>query len=370
MCFLLAGNVVKAADESLQEMVQETVQGLKEISGSSKKYILSDESLFQAGNSVCDWAALGMAVSGEQEAYGDYLERLEEYVEESYRQKDCLDSVKATPYHTSVLTVLALGGNPLEFGKDVKGNSINLLADGTYNFKGDSLGAQGISGYIYALIALDAKAYEIPEGADYSREDILEAILEKQSENGGFSISGTGDDIDITAMALQALAPYKEQEQVKAGIDKALNWLATQMTPYGTFCCGSMETCESTAQVILAACALDLEIDDKFQKDGITPWDGLQEFRLADGTYVHTLAEKEGNLIATEQALLALEAVQLRETQNKWILDFTEYEMSEEQYATKDVPEMESIIGVVIVVATVMAVIAKKKKEKGKKEYV
>ena len=343
---------------------------LKAISGSSKKYILSDENVFQAGNSICDWVALGMAVSGEKEAYGEYLERFEEYVEESYRQKDCLDLVKATLYHTSILTILALGGNPLEFGRDAKGKSINLVADGTYHFKGDSLGAQGISGYIYALIALDANAYEIPKGAAYSREEILEAILEKQSENGSFSFSGTGDDIDITAMALQALAPYKEQEKVKVSIEKALNWLVNEMTPYGTFCCGSVETCESTAQVILAVCALDLEMGERFQKDGITPWEGLQEFRQADGTYVHTLEEKEGDLIATEQALLALEAVQVRETQNKWIFDFTEHKISENQHVTKDIPEIESIAGAVIVAAVFMVVIVTKKKEKGKKEYV
>ncbi len=370
MAVILQENIVNAEDISLQERVTETVQGLKEISDSTKNYVLSDESVFQAGNTVCDWAAIGMAISGEKEAYGTYLEGMEKYVEESYREKDGLDSVKATPYHTSVLTILALGGNPLEFGTDAKRNNINLVADGTYDFKGDSLGAQGLSGYIYALIALDAKTYEVPQGATYSREQILNAILEKQSENGGFSISTTGEEVDITAMALQALAPYKEQERVKIAIEKALDWLEKQMTPYGTFCCGTVETCESTAQVILAICALDLEMDSSFQKAGITPWDGLQEFRLENGTYVHTLEEEDGDFIATEQALLALEAVMLRETENRWLLDFTEYEMPKEQNVTEDIPRTGCAAGMVIIAAVIMVVMIKHKKEKGKNEYV
>lgn len=364
---MLQEHIAIAENRNVQESIVKTVQGLKEISGSEKNYVLSDKNVFQAGNSICDWAAIGMAISGEKEAYKDYLERMEKYVKSSYREQNGLDFVKATPYHTSILTILALGGNPLEFGTDAKGNAINLLADGTYNFKGDSLGEQGLSGYIYALIALDAKAYEIPKDATYSREQIVNSILEKQSKNGGFSVSTAGEDVDMTAMALQALAPYKEQERVKTAIDRALDWLEQQMTPYGTFCCGNTETCESTAQVILALCALDLNMEGRFQKDGITPWEGLQEFRLTDGTYVHTPKESTGDFIATEQALLALEAVMLRETENKWILDFEEYEMPKEQNITNDTLATRSIwIAMVLTVSIIVMV----KRKKEKKEYV
>jgi len=359
-----------AERNEIGEMIAETVQGLKEISGSTKKYVLADEEVFQAGSSICDWIAIALAFSGEKDAYGDYLERLEAYVTDSYKEKGCLDEVAATTYQKCVLTILALGGDPLAFGKDAEGNNINILSEGTYYFTNDSLGAQGITGYIYALTALDTKNYPVPEDAVYTREDIIGAILKNQSEEGGFSLSGNGNDVDITAMTLQALAPYKEDTEVKTAIEKALEWLSEEMTQYGTFVSGNAESCESTAQVIQAMCALDMDItgEERFQKNGMTPWDGLKQFRLEDGTYVHTLEEQKGNLIATEQALLALEAVQARENQDRWLLDYSTYELSSEQCADGNggmtVILVGMVIAVILVVGSVYVVMMKKGKKK------
>lgn len=361
MGFIFTRNMqIEAALESgqteateLDAMILETAQGLKELTGSSKKYVLSDEKILKAGSSVSDWIAVALAFSGEEEAYAVYLERLENYVTTSYCEQGCLDMVEATPYQRMVLTVLALGGDPAVFGSDADGNSINLLADGTYYFSGDSLGTQGLSGYIYALLALDAMGHEVPEDAAFTREDIIAAILKAQSEDGGFSQDGYGSDVDITAMVLQALAPYQKQEEVKYAVDQALNWLSEEMTLYGTFVSGSAESCESTAQVILAMCALglDVENDSRFQKNGMTPWEGIKVFRLSDGTYVHTLEEEEGNLIATEQALLALEAVELRRTEDRWIFDFRNYEMpkSGKSAVTENAAIAVFVVGIVAI---------------------
>lgn len=365
-------DIVAQADTETAEldgMIAKTVQGLKEISGSTKKYVLSDAEVFEAGSSICDWIAIALAFSGETDAYGDYLERLEAYVTDSYKEKGGLDEVAATPYQRCVLTILALGGEPQAFGKDAEGNPINMLSEGTYYFKGDSLGAQGITGHIYALLALDTKNYQLPEDAVYTRETMIRSILENQSEDGGFSLSGNGNDVDITAMALQALAPYKEQQEVNTAIEKALEWLSGEMTQYGTFVSGTSETCESTAQVIQAMCALELEVtgDERFQKNGMTPWEGMQQFRLEDGTYVHTLEEQNGNLIATEQALLALEAMQVRESQERWLLDYSTYELSKEQCADENSGMPVVIVEIVILVvlmAGISVVIVRKKKGK------
>lgn len=47
--------------------------------------------------------------------------------------------------------------------------------------------------------------------ARYSRQDMLDAIVSAQLPDGGFSLGGGAMDVDITAMALQALAPYQQQ---------------------------------------------------------------------------------------------------------------------------------------------------------------
>lgn len=71
-----------------------------------------------------------------------------------------------------------MGGDPTRIGADENGSPINLIADGTYDRgKTVSLGRQGITGWIWGLIALDAMRYEIPNGAYYSRDDIITEIL-------------------------------------------------------------------------------------------------------------------------------------------------------------------------------------------------
>ncbi len=85
-----------------------------------------------------------------------------------------------------------------------------------------------------------------------------------------------------------------------------MKWLAGRQKSNGGF--GS---CETTSQVILALCALgrDPASDSAFQKAGKSPVDGLLSFRVSGG-FAHT-AEGARNDMATEQALLACEAVGL-----------------------------------------------------------
>lgn len=80
------------------------------------------------------------------------------------------------------------------------------------NGKG-SLGRQGINGLIWGLITLDSMYYEIPEGAYYSRDDIIVQILGLQLADGGWALTGSVSDPDITAMTLQCFAPYYNSEK-------------------------------------------------------------------------------------------------------------------------------------------------------------
>ena len=86
----------------------------------------------------------------------------------------------------------------------------------------DKVVSQGINGAVYALIALDSKEYNSDLRAKY-----LEFILEKQHADGGFGLSDDSD-IDVTAMTLQALANYSDDENVQNVIRKALQYLDVQ----------------------------------------------------------------------------------------------------------------------------------------------
>lgn len=157
-----------------------------------------------AGDSVSDWLAVASGRAGLQRP--DYLRDLESYVTSMYRENGGLDRIKATEWHRITLAVLAQGGDPTAFGRDREGKPIDLVAEGTYNWsRSRSLGAQGLNGWIFALITLDSGGFAVPEGAAYTREDMRRAILSAQTEEGAFGLSAGTADVDITAMALQAL---------------------------------------------------------------------------------------------------------------------------------------------------------------------
>ena len=286
--------------------------------------LLSDHEQLPAGSSLSDWTAIAFYLAGAEDDYDSYRSALEDYVSESYRQNGCIDRVKATEYQRIALAALAVGADPTEFGKDADGKEIDLIADGTYNFIGESPGKQGLNGWIFALIALDAGNFKVPEDAKYTRETMISEILSAQEENGGFGLSGGSPDVDITAMALQALSPYLDREDVKAAAERALNWLSGQLSESCTFSSFGSETSESSSQVIIALCSLgiDPENDARFAKNGTNVLAALEDYRREDGGYAHTKDQDKSDYMATQQALLALIASDRLKAGQPRIYDF------------------------------------------------
>jgi hypothetical protein len=173
---------------------------------------------------------------------------------------------------------------------------------------------QGINGPIWALIAFDCYGYAIPENPNaadqVTREKLIAYILEKQLEDGGWALSGTKADPDITGMAIQSLAPYyNTNAEVKAAVDKALDCLSALQYDNGGF--GSIDgTCsESCAQVIVALTALGInpETDARFVKNGVSVLDAMCLFAVEGGGFEH-IPSGGLNGMATEQGQYALAA--------------------------------------------------------------
>ena len=337
--------------------------------------LLTEEN-FPAGSSVSDWTALAMARAGIADDYAGYLMRLQAYVEEQYQENGGLHEVKATEYHRIALTAAALGGDPTAFGTKPDGTAIDLVADGTYNWQGENeLGAQGLNGWIFALLAMDAVGSEVPADARYSRQDMLDAIVSAQLPEGGFSLGGGEMDVDITAMALQALAPY--QEQYQEVIDAALNALSAVQTVTGGFESWGAQSSESCAQVLLALCELDVdpEADERFQKADGNVIDALLAFRLADGSFAHQLGG-QADAMAGEQTMQALTAMALRQQGGGRFFDLTDvHPVQLETTSDTDTAETPAesggsfpVLPVVLIVIAVAAValvlVLKKKREK------
>ena len=336
--------------------------------------LLTEEN-FPAGSSVPDWTALAMARAGIADDYAGYLVRLQAYVERQYAENGGLHEVKATEYHRIALTAAALAGDPTAFGTKPDGTAIDLVAEGTYNWQGDDLGGQGLNGWIFALLTMDAVGSEVPADARYSRQDMLDAIVSAQLPEGGFSLGGGEMDVDITAMALQALAPY--QEQNPEVIDAALNALSAVQLPGGGFESWDAQSSESCAQVLLALCELDVdpETDERFQKDEGSVIDALLAFRLADGGFAHQLGGQL-DAMAGEQAMQALTAMALRQQGGGRFFDLTDVhpvQLDGAGDAAPAEPPAESggsfpVLPVVLIVIAVAAValvlVLKKKREK------
>ena len=284
---------------------------------------LLTEDVFPAGSSVSDWTALAMARAGIADDSAGYLAGLQAYVERQYAENGGLHAVKATEYHRIALTAAALGGDPAAFGTKPDGTAIDLVAEGTYNWQGEEdLGGQGLNGWIFALLAMDAVGAEVPADARYSRESIVDTIVSAQLPEGGFSLGGSDMDVDITAMALQALAPY--QAQYPEVIDAALNALSAAQLPSGGFESWGAQSSESCAQVILALCELDIdpETDERFQKADGNVIDALLAFRLNDGSFAHQ-SDGAADAMACEQAMQALTAMELRQQGEGRFFDLT-----------------------------------------------
>lgn len=268
----------------------------------------------------CDWVVLGLARSGCEVPNGYFDAYYDAFASAVASAGGILDESKYTEYSRSIIMLTAIGKDPQNCGGY---NLLTPLADF------DKTTVQGLNGAIWALIALNCGDYTLPENpaaaTQASEEMYLEKLLSGQAEDGSFSLAGGDGDVDITAMTLQALAFYKDREDVSPVIEKALNWLSGVQQADGAFMCNGEETSESTSQVMTALASLGIAEDDsRFVNNGSSVFDGLMVFRCDNGSFMHTVALGEGNGMATEQAFYALTAMVRAERGESALYDMTE----------------------------------------------
>ena len=179
--------------------------------------------------------------------------------------------------------------------------------------------SDGSNELIYALMALDAANAAIPADAKWSRNTIIEAMLGFQNENGGFGLNGKDStSVDMTAMALQALAPYQERTEVKEAIDRAVSCLKEEMRDdfgYGTS--------ESTAQVLLALSCLGIDptsAEVGFGTPNFNMITNLMKYRQNDGGFSHLSNLTKSQEMSTVQVLQALDAYK-KGTNTYWLIN-------------------------------------------------
>ena len=227
-----------------------------------------------------EWTIIALARGGHAVSegyYEGYLDRLEETLEAC---GGVLHQIKRTEYSRTALALAALGENPADF------RGYDLLAPLT---EVDMVKIQGNNGPVWALIALNSGDYP---GVGAAREALLAEIIGQQNEDGGFGIApGQASNLDMTAMALTAMAGY--EEEAAEAIEAALGFLAA----------AEYVSSESCAQALVAYSALDMP------EEAAKVRAMLEEYAV-EGGYRHLMDEDEVNIMATEQAGYAIAAHQ------------------------------------------------------------
>ena len=262
-----------------------------------------------------DWLVFALARSGvkvPQKYFDTYYKNTEDYVASV---DGVLSRKKNTEYSRAVLALTAIGKDP----RNVAGFDL-LLSLGDF----DETVSQGVNGAIFALLALDSRNYEIPINPEAdtqaTRELYVEEILKREMLTGG------EPDADVTAMALQALAKYREDADVSNAVERGVAALAVLQEPNGSYTSWGEENSESVSQVIVALTELGISPDDeRFVKNGQTLEQVLLRFAQEDGSFRHT-ADGKSDEMATEQALYALAAISRAQDGRTTLYDITDTE--------------------------------------------
>lgn len=287
------GDIYASVGESLQAQVNKSAPIVGSIGG--------------------EWLALGLARSGRSVPAG-YYDNVVQYVKANVNANERLHNSKSTDNSRVILALTAIGKDPTNVGGH---NLLKGLDSMNYISK------QGINGPVFALIALDSHNY--PTFGEVTRDVLIDRILSEQVKaDGGWALEGataTASDVDVTAMTIQALAPYyKTNAKVKTAVDKGLTWLSEHQQADGGFASWGAVNSESCAQVIVALAALGIDplTDSRFIKNGITALDALCGYYTQDDTlgkgFAHVKQSSGGyvggayNQMATEQAYYALNA--------------------------------------------------------------
>lgn len=251
-----------------------------------------------------EWAVIGLARNDSLPA--DYAASYYSNLVRTLRDAGgVLHRVKYTEYSRVVIALSSLGFDPT----DVAGYDV-LSPLGDF----DQVCWQGVNGPIWALIALDSRGYDVPTAPEgkrqTTRDALIDAVLDSEIAGGGWALSGSVPDVDLTAMALTSLAPYHaSRADVAAAVERGLSVLSSLQGEDGGYGDAGSATSESCAQVVVALSALGIDpaSDARFAKAGGSVFDALCAFAVPGGGFKHVV-DGEVNGMATEQGFYALVA--------------------------------------------------------------
>lgn len=305
------------------------VPNFDKVYADTKKYIQDNVPAPVVASDRGEWAVLGLARAGVElsDAYIQaYYGKVVAYVQKNMGADGVLvDPESHNPTVTDneriILALTAIGKDPANVG----GKNLLTALQNKDIMKVDKESDTNINGLVFGLLALNS--------GNYTQDSywLVQAILDQQNADGSWSASAEtkpASDVDMTAMALQALAPYYNEggdTTVNAAVDKALQWLSAKYKGTG------YTSAESCAQVVVALSALQLNAnsDSSFVKtvDGAptSVLGDLLRYYLGEGQgFKHAASLKTADQKATEQALYAMAAYERYCQRTKALYDMTD----------------------------------------------
>lgn len=274
------GNAVSGISSKIDDILRQEVKK----AGATNLQNWLDGSLTQGAGLTSDWFVFAIRQYSSRYSFSNYAKSLKEYVIKN-------EDVSAVTQQRFALLFIAVGQNS---------DYVVQTADST-------IGEFGIMSWIFGLHLLN-NGYTSTKA---STSGVVEKLLSMQLSDRGWALSGTVSDVDVTAMAIQALAPhYKSKAKVKTAVDAALTLLSERQMSTGEFQSYGKANSQSTSQVITALSCLGINgiTDTRFIKNDNTLLDGLLRYQLPDKSFSHTLGESS-SISATAQALGALVSV-------------------------------------------------------------
>lgn len=306
------------------------VPNFDKVYADTKKYIQNNVPAPVVAYDRGEWAVLGLARAGvalPDEYIQAYYDKVVAYVKANIgsdgilRKPDDKNTPVITDNERIILALTAIGKDPANVGGK---NLLTALQDRNIMQVTDTSDTD-ISGLVFGLLALNS--------GNYTQDSywLVQAILTQQNEDGSWSASADtkpASDVDMTAMALQALAPYYNEggdATVNTAVNKALQWLSAKYKNTG------YTSAESCAQVVVALSALQLNAnsDSSFVKtvDGASTsvLGDLLRYYLGEGQgFKHAASGKTADQKATEQALYAMAAYERYCRRTKALYDMTD----------------------------------------------
>ena len=288
---LLAASIVSvsAADTRMQQvetLLKSLVQSELSRSGAADVQAWVDGPLAATAGQGAEWTILALAQLKDSGLLPDTDLTSYRIALEAFLSQDA--AYGASTRQKYALCMLAAGGNV----------SVADVAETT-------IGQQGIMSWIYGLHLLSNGCIN----SQLTAADAAEQLVSMQLPDGGWALMGQAADVDVTAMVLQALAPYQKEPSIAASVEAAVSLLAARQQPDGGFVSMGQPNPESAAQVMIALCALGIDPleDERFQQHGATPLDSITAYQLPEGGYAHAMGGGY-SAAATVQVLDALAA--------------------------------------------------------------